>query len=182
MTKSFQLISILLICLGFISCSKNTYPIKTGSPAIVPISSEVQKYNLKMDFMSKHFNGILVIRKMNDGEIRILASTLFGLSLFDFGLKGENWQVYSCIEPMRKDRILKIFEKDFKLLFLPDRNIIKKEDKEDKIKFVAGSGLSKSVIYITHDKESIPEKIRVKHSWLRLNIELDKIIENNVTE
>lgn len=182
MTRSFWLINTLLICIFFASCSKNTYPLRTGSTPIVQVGSEVQKYNMTLDFAGKHFNGMLIAKTMDDGEIRIVAATMFGLSLFDFGIKGEDWAVYSCIEPMRKDRILKLFEKDFKLLFLENRDIKKIERKEEYTKFVTSGGISKGVIYVTHTKVDNPEKVRIKHPWLRLTIELEKMNENNASE
>lgn len=182
MTRIFWLINILLVCILFTSCSKNTYPLTTGTTPIIPVGNEVQKYNMMLDFAGKHFNGMLIAKKMDDGELRIVASTMFGLSLFDFGMKGENWEVYSCIEPMRKDRILKLFEKDFKLLFLENRDIKKIEKKEEYTKFVTGGGIAKGVIYLTPATDNSPQKVRIKHSWLRLAIELEKMNENNATE
>lgn len=182
MTRSFQLISILLVCLTFVSCSKNTYPLKTGPAPIISVGNKAQKYNMTLDFGGKHFNGMLIAKTMEDGEIRIVASTMFGLSLFDFGMKGENWNVYSCIEPMRKDRVLKIFETDFKLLFLSDRNVKKIEKTKEYTKFVTGGGISKGVIYAIPETENDSEKIQIKHSWLRLTIGLEKMGENNVIE
>jgi hypothetical protein len=137
---------------------------------------------MTLDFGGKHFNGMLIAKTMDDGEIRILASTMFGLSLFDFGMKDETWNVYSCIEPMRKDRVLKIFETDFKLLFLPDRNVKKIEKTEEYTKFVTGGGISKGVIYLAPVAESSSGKIQIKHSWLRLTIGLEKMNENNAAE
>ncbi len=42
---------------------------------------------MQLDFMKHHFSGLLIVRKLPDNEIRILASTYFGLSLliFHFG-------------------------------------------------------------------------------------------------
>ncbi|MBK5720102.1 hypothetical protein JGH11_04375 [Dysgonomonas sp. Marseille-P4677] len=182
MIKSFRLISILLACILFASCSRNTYPLKTGTSPIISVGNEVQKYNMALDFAGKHFNGMLIAKKMNNGEIRIVASTMFGLTIFDFGLEGEDWMVYSCIEPMRKERILKLFEKDFKFLFLQNREVKKIEEKEEYTKFVTGGGISKGVIHLTSATSDNPEKVQIKHSWLRLTIKLEKMNENNATE
>lgn len=183
MTRSFQFISLLLLLfLTFAACSRNSYPLKTGDIPIIPVGNEVQKYHLTLDFAGKHFSGMLIAKMMDNEEIRIIASTMFGLNLFDFGLKGEEWRIYSCIEPMRKKRVLKLFETDFKLLFLPGRSMKKIEKTAKYTKFVKGGGMSGSVIYLMHAMEYNPERIQIKHPWLRLTIGMEKMDEDNVTE
>lgn len=183
MKKSFRLISLLSFLLLLISCSPKTYPPKVQEYPLINVDNKAQKYNLQLDFMRKHFNGILAIRKMEDKEIRIIAVTPFGLSLFDFGLKeNEEWTVYSCIEPMRKDKFLKILERDFKLLLLPERNFEKAETKDNYTKFAIGKGFSKSTIFVSPAKENI-DNIKIKHAWwLGLTITLDKIKKQDATE
>lgn len=83
---------------------------------------------MQLDFMKHHFSGLLIVRKLPDNEIRILASTYFGLSLFDFSLRENEFHVNSCIEPMKKKKMLLLLETDFKNLFLSGKNIrIKKK-------------------------------------------------------
>ena len=58
--------------------------------------------------MKHHMSGMLIVRRMPDNEIRIVASTYFGLSLFDFSLRNDQFTVNSCIEPMKKEKVLKL--------------------------------------------------------------------------
>ena len=46
--------------------------------------STVAKVQPATGFHKHHFSGMLIVRQMPDNEIRILGSTYFGLSLFDF--------------------------------------------------------------------------------------------------
>lgn len=59
---------------------------------------------------------------MPDNEIRIVASTYFGLSLFDFSLRNDQFTVNSCIEPMKKENVLKLLEMEFRRLFLSGKD------------------------------------------------------------
>ena len=62
----------------------------TVPPAIELTQGESsQKYNIQLDFMKHHMSGMLIVRRMPDNEIRIVASTYFGLSLFDFSLRND---------------------------------------------------------------------------------------------
>lgn len=170
MIRYFLFFSIL-ICIGLTSCSKKLYPTGTENHALINVDNTVQKYNLKMDIRKNHMSGILAVRKMDSGEIRIVGVTQFGLSLFDFGLQGENWQVHSCIEPMRNKRFLNLLESDFKLLFLPDRKVKKIEQKDDYTKYIIGKWFTKSETKIYTDTEDI----EIKHPWINISIELEKI-------
>lgn len=67
---------------------------------------------------------------MPDNEIRIVASTYFGLSLFDFSLRNDQFTVNSCIEPMKKEKVLKLLEMDFRRLFLSEKGTRVKATKD----------------------------------------------------
>ena len=89
-----------------------------------------QKYNIQLDFMKHHMSGMLIVRRMPDNEIRIVASTYFGLSLFDFSLRNDQFTVNSCIEPMKKEKVLKLLEMDFRRLFLSGKDTRVKATKD----------------------------------------------------
>jgi len=104
-----------------------------------------------MDFMKHHASGMLIVRRMPDDEIRIVASTCFGLSLFDFSLRGDRFTVNSCIEPLKREKALKLLEMDFKRLFMSGKGIRAKRNKD---------GTAQRII---------------KHPWIRLTIRLDEL-------
>lgn len=170
MIRSFRYVSLLLLAVLLVSCSGKQYPSRSTA-AIVPVDEQVQKLGLQLDFGKTHLSGMLVVRKMEDGELRIIGTSHFGLSFFDFGLKSDTMQVYSCIEPMRKKQILSLLENDFKLLFLPDRQFRKIVNETEYTKFVTGRWFSKVVVYTFIGKESV----QAKHPWLRLSIQLKSL-------
>lgn len=184
MIRSFLFFSIFLACLSFASCSKSLYPTQSDYTAIVKVEDEVQKYKMEFKFMKTHLSAILAVRKMESGEIRMVGASPFGLSLFDFGLREDTFAVYSCIEPLRKQRLLKILENDFSTLFLPNRMVKKIKQKKDRTEYLYSGGLAKGVIqvYNSDDSINIAEDIRIKHSWIRLFIQLEKMENNNVKE
>lgn len=167
----------LCLCL-FTSCTSSKLA-GEGAPVPPVIRAEAysQKYNMQLDFMKHHLSGLLIVRKLPDDEIRILASTYFGLSLFDFSIKDGKFLLNSIIEPLRKDKILLLLETDFKNLFSEGQNIRIKEKSSTFEKRVAGRGFGKSVFYLSEFVSGAPEQIRIKHPWLRLSIQLDKLKE-----
>lgn len=198
MKISFRYASLSVLLFLLMQFQTSCSPRISGEGSLVPPAIELsakegsQKYNIQLDFMKHHFSGMLIVRRMPDNEIRILASTYFGLSLFDFSLCGEQFKVNSCVAPMQKENVLKLLEMDFKQLFLKgkgvrvrttkDRSTGKKADHStDKStehtieKRTSGKGFGKSIIFINGKTPGDPENVKIKHPWIRLTIQLDKL-------
>lgn len=182
MRRGLRFVSPIVLFLLLIQFSTSCSPRINGEGSTVPPAIELtkgegsQKYNIQLDFMKHHMSGMLIVRRMPDNEIRIVASTYFGLSLFDFSLRGDKFNVNSCIEPMKKEKVLKLLEMDFKRLFLSEKGICAKATKNELTeKRVSGKGFGKSVLYITGNIPGDPAQIKMKHPWIRLTIRLDKL-------
>lgn len=177
MMRSFLFVSLLAVLFMHTSCS----PKISGEGVVLPPVIETvagnnsQKYNIQLDFMKHHFSGMLIVRRMSDNEIRILASTYFGLSLFDFSLRGDTFSINSCIEPMRKEKVLKLLETDFKQLFLNSSRVRLKDQSSTFEKRVSGKGFGKSVVSISGETKGNPMQVKIKHPWIRLTICLDRL-------
>ena len=98
MRQSLRYASWLLLLFILLSCSHRVTGEATALPPILQAEAQSQKYNLQLDFMKHHFSGMLIVRQMPDNEIRILGSTYFGLSLFDFSLHCDTFIVNSCMQ------------------------------------------------------------------------------------
>ena len=127
--------------------------------------------------MKHHLSGMLIVRRMPNEEIRFLATTYFGLSIFDFSLQGETFKVNSCIEPMRKENILKLLENDLKNLFLSSKNIRVKKKSSTFERRISGRGFGKSVFTLSEYLNGEPEQVQIKHPWIRLTIQLNRLKE-----
>ena len=172
MKQSFLFANLIFILYLFTSCGSSKTIAGDATSHVTPIicaEEYSQKYNMQLDFMKHHFSGLLIVRKLPDNEIRILASTYFGLSLFDFSLRENEFQVNSCIEPMKKKKML---------LFLSGKNIRIKKKSGTFEKRVTGRGFGRTVFYLSEFNSGHPEQIKIKHPWLRLSIQLDKLKEN----
>lgn len=128
---------------------------------------------MQLDFMKHHFSGMLIVRQLPNEEIRLLASTYFGLSLFDFSLQKGVFKVNSCIEPMQKEKVLKLLEADFKQLFLPTTHCRIKTQSPLLEKRISGKGFGKSVFTLSEYAAGVPERAQIRHPWIRLTIRLN---------
>lgn len=179
MKPSFLFANLLLTLLICTSCaSSRTVNAEASLYPIINAQEQSQKYNMQLDFMKHHLSGMLIVRRLPDDEIRILASTYFGLSLFDFSLQGDEFRVNSCMEPMKKKKILQLLEADFKNLFLNQKNVRIKKKSNTSEERITGRGFGKSVFHLSEFVAERPEQIRIRHPWLRLSIQLDKLKEN----
>lgn len=185
MRLSFQFVSRIALRLSFIcitllllhSCSHKISKDGATLPPIIKAHAASQKYNMQLDFMKHHLSGMLIVRRMPNEEIRFLATTYFGLSIFDFSLQGETFKVNSCIEPMRKENILKLLENDLKNLFLSSKNIRVKKKSSTFERRISGRGFGKSVFTLSEYLNGEPEQVQIKHPWIRLTIQLDRLKE-----
>lgn len=148
-------------------------------PPILQAETRSQKYNLQLDFMKHHFSGMLIVRQMPNNEIRILGTTYFGLSLFDFSLHRDTFTVNSCIEPMKQKKMLKLLETDFRNLFLKsERARIKKKSSTFEQR-ISGKGFGKTVFTLSGFINGQAEQVQIRHPLIRLKIQLDKLNINN---
>lgn len=179
MRPSLQYASWLLLLLVQFSCSHRITGEATALPPILRAETQSQKYNLQLDFMRHHFSGMLIVRQMPDNEIRILGSTYFGLSLFDFSLRNDTFIVNSCMEPMRKKKMLGLLETDFKNLFLKGEKARIKKKSSTFEQRISGRGFGKAVFTLSGFANGQAEQVQIKHPLIRLKIQLDKLNINN---
>lgn len=83
---------------------------------MVDASDRLCKYNMTVDFMRKHFSGMLLVKQTGTGTYRTLFSTHFGLSLFDLEISSDSLLVHYCVEPLKKKKILNLLRRDFSVL------------------------------------------------------------------
>jgi len=99
---------------------KTEYPEKDIRviPFSLPQSEKTIIYKADITFYKNNFGGLLVIKKIEDKNYRIVLTTQFGLKIFDFELNHSKLNVVFCIDQLNKKMIIKTFEEDFNLLLL----------------------------------------------------------------
>ena len=176
MTKGFRLTSVYLaLLLALSSCSSKTMPVGLDNPPLLSVGSEMQKFNMQLNFRKKNFSGMLIVQQKADSEIRIVASTIFGPTLFDFGLKNEIFTVHSCVEPLRNKKVLQLFENDFKKLLLPKQEFRKIKHDNDCEKRISGRFFGKSIFQLHKSESKDFKKLLVKHPLIGITINFETL-------
>jgi len=167
-----------------------------------PTADSTVVFNMQIDYRSNHFSGILLVKNTDKDTYRAVFSTHFGMSVFDFLLSPEVFEVVSCLDDLNKKQVIGTLQEDFKtLLFLnieewneverfqnrgnSDLEILKK----DKYYYLKNNDLQRTYRVFRprfinavdygydefHDK--FPAKIEIKHSKIGLTLNLDKIVK-----
>lgn len=82
-------------------------------PGIVDSQEGVNKFNLQLDIARNHFSGLLLVKQMGDRHFRTVFTTHFGMRAFDFEFVGDSLSVHYCIEPIHKEKVIRLFQNDF---------------------------------------------------------------------
>ena len=93
-----------------------------AQPIIAP--GKTARHNLQVDARGNHLSGMMIARQTANGP-RVLATSYFGPTIFDFSLTPDSLKVNSCVEPMRHPKALQLLERDLRVL-LVDRNRAKR--------------------------------------------------------
>lgn len=157
-------------------------------------------YKAGVEAYGRYFSGIYLFKQFpKDTSFRIVMLSEFGLSYFDFKYKNEAFSIESCQEFLDKPLLLKMMQKDLKLLLaqveIPEKvkqitpkkhqgTVYKFKYKSDNYyyfyglneeleKIVIREGLFKKAnIYISGYKDGIPEKISIDRNRQKLKISL----------
>lgn len=163
-TKTYKILSL---CIMLLSAAKMCL----AQPIAEPGKST--RLNLQIDTRGNHFSGMLIARP-TDGGPRVLATSYFGPTIFDFTL-ADTLKVNSCVEPMHRSKVLQLLERDLRVIFA-DRNLAKLKNRTvTEEKRTLGSGLGKSVFVVKTDGNGNITQILVKHPWIRLRMTLEEI-------
>ncbi len=198
----------LLISCCFLLVSCGSYPSKNGFvvdevsyPTILnpyfsnPDLDYVYKAQIKIS--DNNFGGILIVKKINNQEYRVVFTTEMGNKLFDFSYIKDGFKVNSILKEMDKKMLVNILKKDFKVLIEenPMRiNSFRKNDysivqahiyKKDHYYFFNKNSLEKIIraknrnentrFIFSNIHNDIIKNIQILHSKIKLEITLTKI-------
>lgn len=128
--KLYLLLSNLLFCLLFSSCSISKYKIKTASiseklsfdhllPVINP-NGTATKYKATIDVLNKHFSGLVIVKKTDSITTHVVFITELGMKMFDLEKKDTAFQMVYVFEPMNKPNLISVLKTNFKNMLLMD--------------------------------------------------------------
>ena len=155
-------------------------------------------YKAKIEVYGKNFGGILIIKKIAAESHRVVFTTEFGSKLFDFQFEDDTFTKNFVVEDLDKKFIINILKDDFKLLvnekaktlevYESENQRIYKTHNDERFNFYfinAGTGQLQKIVNTSKTKEKmeidftssdgkIADTIAIKHSNIKLTIDLEK--------
>lgn len=190
----FFLSSIFVILIG---CTP--YPKKIGYDRSTSTSVEVTNpyfsnvdhdyvYKASILVFDKQFGGILIIKKIAENNHRVVFTTEFGNTIFDFSFEGDGFKVNRILKEMDRKLLLNILEKDFRSLIkehIPsidtfkngNKSLVKTQNRAKKYFYLFESDTLTQIAHIANQKE----KVVIKFSKISNNIvDYIQITHNNI--
>lgn len=115
-----------------------------------PLKDYIYKANITV--YGNQLGGILIVKKINDSTHRIVMTTTFGNTLFDFEMIGDDFKVNYVMDDLNKKIILKTLRNDFKLLLKAKHDI--RETQETNTQYIYQSKEGRRYNYFIEDKIS----------------------------
>lgn len=156
-------------------------------------------YKAGIDIYGRHIGGILIAKQINDSVHRVVFTTEFGNSLFDFEIGNDNFKVNYIADALNRKVIINTLKHDFTLLFKSSYKIEGKYTADQFTVYKSGAGKntnylftdllngqlikmvhatkSKEKIIITYNPKSntLAQNIGIDHKNIKLKIVLDYI-------
>ena len=157
-------------------------------------------YNMQISYKEADFSGILLVKHTENKFIRMLFTSIAGFTVFDFEFNETEFKVNRCLDVLQKKKVLDLFRKDFRALFLYnlpnefDAKVYKKEQapigykvktKDGKAYFLTNEKQLKKIempalvtslrIDYQNYKNNLPKRMLITHQRLKLNMQLEQI-------
>jgi hypothetical protein len=158
---SSKLFLILIISLGFLSsalCQPKGYVPREGPFTTVIFDSSFVKalYKGSFDISKTHLSGLFLIKRTDTNSIRIVFSNEFGMKFFDFEFNDDAFVVHYCFPSFERRSLMKLLERDFRLLMVPDNTVksMKRERSKDPESIVFMVKSARGSFHYTYDLNS----------------------------
>ena len=208
--KSLVFGSLILVFLFSVSCSpklvKHFHKIEitqVSKESLYPVFKSTDSslfFNMQIDYKDNHFSGLLLVKSSEKDTYRAVFISHFGMSIFDFEFRQNNFTINYCTEILNRKQIINTLKTDFQILFLQNLTEINKtqvyQNKEFEnleinkiggyyylkdnqlqqlLKIEVPHFISTLRYDFTEYKNQFPQTIQIVHSRIGLNIKLKQI-------
>lgn len=170
---------------------------------IVREADGVNKFNLQIDIAKRHFSGMLLVKQTGKQQCRTVFTTHFGMRVFDLEFRAGSMVVHYCMEPVKKEKVLRLLRNDFSRLWgIPqgesrsvkvygDRQtaggkirvyrtapkvFYRKNVQDNRMEMItSGRGWKKTSWFFGDFKSGYPSIVRIRHAFWPVRLELNRL-------
>lgn len=196
---------VILVLFALTSCTNEYKDLVSASKSAESLpnllfhdTTEQLIYDTGIRYKDNYTSGLMVVRYMDNEEIRVAFTTKMGLTLFDFTILKDEMIVNQCVDQLNKRMIKKLLERDLRLVFQksndsnqhvnlkdPQKNQQIIRTQKDKVythyyyedqqvtKCTTGSDKKpKTIATVSNYANGIPNNIKITHSSFSLVLDL----------
>ncbi len=123
--RHYRIIFLLLSSLLLSSCAwykfASSGPTTPDKPPILKLvipDSGAVKYKASIDFLNKHFTGIVVLKQTDPETKHLVFVTELGMRMFDFEMKADTIKPVYVFDPLNKPKLVSSLIRNFKAMLL----------------------------------------------------------------
>ncbi len=164
-------------------------------------NSYLFKTNIRV--YGRDFSGLLITKQLEPNDYRVIFTTELGMKLFDFEFKDTAFTLHYCVPQFNRPKLLSTIQQDISILLMNDlkgKSILSligknsfykikridtgkysnyyffEKDSNRLIKIEHSKRFTKKIVFmLTEYQENFPNTIIIKHSNIRLKIELKRL-------
>lgn len=139
-------------------------------------TSQDYVYKANIQVYDNNFGGLLIIKKIEDGNHRVVFTTEMGAKLFDFSITETDFKVNYILDDLNKKLLINLLKTDFKAL-VQERNLVSRRYIKDFFDIYKTTISGKNHFYYVSDQ--LDQIIRTGHRKEKVHF-LFTDINNNI--
>lgn len=160
-------------------------------------ASQDYVYKASIQVYNNNFGGLLIVKKIEDGNHRVVFTTEMGAKLFDFTITETDFKVNYILDELDKKLLINLLKTDFKAL-VQEQSVVSKSFTKDNYQIHQTSILGKKHFYYVSEQldqiirtgyrkekvhffftdisNNIVKNVSIAHSNIKLTINLKSIL------
>ncbi len=185
----YQTQNFLISCLLFIfaSCSLSTtkgYLEQDKSNGFVENNyfSDIETdyvYKANFDVYKHSFGGILIIKKIQNENYRIVFTTEFGKKIFDFELVNNDFKIIYILEDLNRKIIVRTLQKDLQILVKQYNKVFIEYKNDDEIVYQSQLNKKFNYYFISKENKQLAKIVNASKNKEKMTIYFDRV-ENGI--
>lgn len=125
--RHYRIIFLLLSSLFFSSCAYHKLSSYKKQSDLVISQNNLQpvippanavKYKASIDFLNKHFTGLIVLKQTDADTKHLVFVTELGMRMFDFEMKGDSMKPVFVFDALNKPKLVNALVRNFETMLL----------------------------------------------------------------
>lgn len=117
-------------------------------------------YQMELEIYGKQFSGIIAVKQIEPVTYRIAITTELGNKLLDFEISEKGYQLHFAIKPLRKKRILKLLDEQFRWLLVFKYDLYRVKD-DTNIFYTRKLEDKKRILFIMNENDNLLDQMKV---------------------